>query len=41
MTAGTDTVLIRARNDLGQYVGDDPVTPEANEAWVEVPLENA
>lgn len=35
--AAVDTVLIRARNDLGQFVGDDPSTPE-NEAWVEGPL---
>ena len=30
--AGSET-LIRARNDLGQYVADDPSTPE-DEAWV-------
>jgi len=35
-----DTVLLRARDDLGQYVGDDPATSE-NEAWVEVPLDEA
>jgi hypothetical protein len=38
---GTETVLLRARNDLGQYVGDDPETPDVNEAWVEVPLTDA
>lgn len=27
--------LIRARNELGQFVADDPATPE-DEAWVEV-----
>lgn len=31
-----DATLIRARDAEGQYVGDDPTTPE-NEAWVEVP----
>jgi len=35
--AGSET-LIRARNDLGQYVADDPSTPE-DEAWVD-PLTN-
>lgn len=33
--ARPDAALIRARNTEGQYVGDDPTTPE-NEAWVEV-----
>lgn len=27
--------FVRARNELGQYVGDDPATPDVNEAWVE------
>ena len=27
---------IRARNQLGQYAGDDPSTPDVDEAWVEV-----
>jgi hypothetical protein len=27
---------IRARNELGQFIGDDPTTPNVNEAWVEV-----
>jgi hypothetical protein len=35
--ADAETVLIRARNDLGQFVEDDPSTPDINEAWVEVP----
>jgi hypothetical protein len=35
--ADAETVLIRARNDLGLFVGDDPSTPDINEAWVEVP----
>ena len=38
MMAGSETLLIRARNDLGQYVADDPSTPE-DEAWVD-PLTN-
>ena len=29
-----DTVLVRARNEDGTYVADDPTTPE-NEAWTE------
>ena len=37
--ASVETVLIRARNDLGQYVKDDPSTPDINEAWTEVPLQ--
>lgn len=37
--ASVETVLIRARNDLGQYAGDDPSTPDINEAWTEVPLQ--
>jgi hypothetical protein len=37
--ASTDTVLIRARDDLGQYIADDPNTPE-NEAWIEVPIDS-
>lgn len=32
------TKLIRARDDKGHYVKDDPDTIE-NEAWVEVPVE--
>jgi hypothetical protein len=34
VTAATEPVLIRARNELGQFVGDDPTTPDTNEAWV-------
>lgn len=30
--AGSDPLLARARNELGQFVADDPATPE-NEAW--------
>lgn len=40
MTASTDTVLIRARDELGQFIPDDPSTPE-DEAWIEVPLSEA
>ena len=32
MMAGSG-MLVRARNELEQFVGDDPATPE-NEAWV-------
>lgn len=39
--AADDTVLIRARNEQGQYVGDNPETPTTDEAWVEVPLQDA
>jgi len=38
---GEETVLIRARDDWGRYVGDDPETKDVNEAYVEVPLEDA
>lgn len=26
---------VRARNDKGHLIGDDPSTPDVNEAWVE------
>ena len=29
-------VIERARNEQGQFVGDDPTTPDVDEAWVEV-----
>ena len=32
------TKLVRARDDKGHYVKDDPTT-EVNEAWGEVPVE--
>jgi hypothetical protein len=32
--SGSDTTLVRARNELGQFVGDDPTTTEVDEAWV-------
>ena len=28
---------IRARDEEGRFVADDPATPDVNEAWVEVP----
>lgn len=28
--------LVRARNDLGQFVADDPNTPDVDEAWIKV-----
>ena len=34
MMAGV--TMVRARNELGQYVADDPSTPDVNEAWVVV-----
>lgn len=33
------STLVIARNDLVQFVADDPATPE-NEAWVAVPVNN-
>lgn len=36
MDAPEDVELVRARNDDGSFIGDDPDTPE-NEAWVEKP----
>jgi hypothetical protein len=35
-----ETVLIRARNEDGTFIADDPSTPE-NEAYVEVPISEA
>jgi len=29
--------LVRARNEKGQLVADDPTTPDVNEAWVAKP----
>ena len=34
------TEMVRARNDQGHYIADDPSTPE-NEAWVEKPKNKA
>ena len=30
---GAEEVKVRARNEKGQLVGDDPSTPDVNEAW--------
>jgi|TARA_R110001592_G_scaffold9592_2_gene50753 hypothetical protein len=32
-----DVVKVRARDEKGGFIGDDPSTPE-NEAWVEKPV---
>ena len=32
---------VRARNDDGTLKGDDPSTPDVNEAWVETPVKKA
>lgn len=29
--------LVRARNENGEYVGDNPATPDVNEAYTEAP----
>ena len=29
----TETVRVRARNEKGQLMADDPSTPDVNEAW--------
>ena len=29
----TEEVKVRARNEKGHYVKDDPSTPDVNEAW--------
>ena len=29
----TETVKVRARNEKGQLMADDPSTPDVNEAW--------
>jgi len=34
------TEMVRARNDKGHYIADDPSTPE-NESWVEKPKKKA
>jgi hypothetical protein len=33
---GTERKIVRARNEKGQYVGDDESTPDINEAYEEV-----
>ena len=32
-----ETETVRARNKKGQYVADDPSTPNVNEAYTKVP----
>jgi hypothetical protein len=27
-------VLVRARDDNGKFIPDDPATPDVNEAWI-------
>jgi hypothetical protein len=36
-TTADGTVLVRARDSFGQFVGDDPTTLDIDEAWVEAP----
>lgn len=31
--------LIRARDEQGRFVGDDPTTPDVNEAWTDAAAE--
>ena len=30
----SDDELVRARDEMGRYIGDDPATKDVNEAWV-------
>ena len=39
-TSEVVTEMVRARNDKGHYIADDPSTPE-NESWVEKPKKKA
>lgn len=32
--AKVETKLVRARNEDGHFIADDPSTPDVNEAWV-------
>tara|TARA_R110000868_G_scaffold294621_1_gene555133 strand:- start:74 stop:379 length:306 start_codon:yes stop_codon:yes gene_type:complete len=32
-----DPLLVRARNPDGTYIGDDPSTPDIDEAWIPAP----
>ena len=34
---GTETERVRARNEKGHYIKDDPSTPDVNEAWTTKP----
>ena len=36
----TEEVKVRARNKKGQLVGDDPSTPDVNEAWTTKVVKN-
>ena len=38
---GTETVKVRARNEKGHYIKDDPSTPDVNEAWTTKPKEKS
>ena len=35
---GDNTIKVRARDDQGRFVADDPATPDVNEAWTEIVL---
>ena len=37
----TETVKVRARNEKGHYIKDDPSTPDVNEAWTTKPKEKS
>ena len=32
-----DPLMVRARNPDGTYIGDDPSTPDIDEAWIPAP----
>lgn len=34
--AGSDPILVRARDAMGRFIPDDPSTPDINEAWTVV-----
>ena len=40
MQPPVETELVRARDDKGHFIADDPSTPE-NESWVEKPKKKA
>lgn len=31
--------MVRARNENGKFIADDPNTPDVDEAWINVPTE--
>lgn len=35
---GDNTIKVRAHDDQGRFVADDPSTPDVNEAWTEIVL---